>query len=194
MKIVPYVRQKPDIQSEWGNYASPYIVYNPSTYRNRRPLPPDRTQGRHAIRNEPRPVGIRSMVTGARPGIEGPTAAYSGYNGHYEMAPGHGLGKVGFLKSRTTLELVLMAGALGLFGYFIYKHFLKEDSGVRENPIREYRRSPGKVRYRKSQGRVKAAQSRKCRECGKFISKAAAQTTGLCKDHAALAAVVDDAA
>ena len=186
MKIVPYVRQRPDIKTEWGNYTSPYVVYNPADYRNRRPAPPDRTQGRHAIRNQPRPVGIRSMVTGARPGIEGSTAAYSGYDGYY--TPGLAAASDrGLAKSKNPLiEMLLVAGALGIFGYLIYRLFKSSEfATVKENPVRRRTRAQGKTRYKKSGGRVNAVKGRKCRECGKFISRTQASAGGYCTKHAA---------
>ena len=171
MKIVPYVRQKPDIQTEWGNYASPYIVYHPEDYRNRRPAPPDQTRGRHAIRNQPRPVGIRSMTVPSHPGIQGPTAAYSGYEGYYDTSQQQpmAMGTPPAPAKTNWVQWLLVAGMVGFFGYLIYTALNPQ---VRSNPrrreVRRFRK-PGKVVSRKSKGRSDAAKQHKCKTCGKFI-------------------------
>lgn len=176
MKIVPYTRQKPEVlKTEWGDYTSPYIVYHPEEYKNRQPGIPDQTRGRHAIRNQPRPVGIRSMVTNAQPGIEGPTAV----NGYYE--PGTPIQPLGQTSNAATAarpwwQWLLIAGAVGLGAYLIYTSFFEEK--VRSNPrrrrtLRDGRRARGgkggRVSYQKSKGRVAAAKKHKCKTCGVFV-------------------------
>lgn len=177
MKIVPYVRQKPDIQTDWGNYTSPYIVYHPEDYKNRQPGPPDQTRGRHAIRNQPRPVGIRSMVTDVPPGIEGPTSAYSGY---YEVGtPIQPLGQpsVGNVTTptkKTWVEWLLIIGALGAFGFLMYKLFASPTpslpySNPKRRQTRQRKKGGGSISYKKSKGRSEAAKRHKCKLCGVFI-------------------------
>ena len=40
MKIIPYHRLRPDLNTEWGAYSSPYVLYQPDNYKFRQPALP----------------------------------------------------------------------------------------------------------------------------------------------------------
>jgi len=163
MKIGRYYNQRPDINSEYGNYTSPYIMEDESQHKNRQPGPPLQLRGRHQYRNQPRQVGLRSMTAPYPPSTQpagiagglsggayrddfadGPRAngQIGNYTGGTMGATGNYLGPQlfgqkmrGLLKNPLVIALGLLAG-----GFLIYKLFFA-NKGTRSNPAKPSRRA-----------------------------------------------------
>jgi hypothetical protein len=109
--IQRYQRLRPDIQTEWGVYTNPHMMFHPSEYKFRQPGVPMIARGRTDVIH-PQPMGPQHL----------------GYVGDYVPGP-MGESAPGSLLSGDTLKTVLIiAGVLAVL-YLLFR-----DKGTQKNP------------------------------------------------------------
>jgi hypothetical protein len=116
-KIQRYQRLSPDIQTEWGTYTNPHMLFEPDEYRFRQPAAPLLAQGRSDVIY---PARRHERGLGQIGGL--------GYVGEgYIPAPMGKTDKGGILGS-DTLKTLLVIAAIGLVIYLLTRQ------GAKENP------------------------------------------------------------
>lgn len=117
-KIQRFQRMNPDINTEWGTYENPNILFHPDTYKFRQPGVPNIAQSSH---------DVMSAMPRRDAGIGG-----LGYVGDYVPGP------MGQLAPTTTgilggdtLKTLLIVAAIGLVLYVLLR---KEKLVVQSNP------------------------------------------------------------
>jgi hypothetical protein len=112
--IQRYQRMSPDIQTEWGTFTNPHILFHPDEYKYRQPAVPMLARGRSDV-ILPQPMGPQHL----------------GYVGDYVPGPmgQAGGGSTGLLSGDTIKTILIIAGAL-LVLYLLFR----DKKGVKENP------------------------------------------------------------
>jgi hypothetical protein len=111
--IQRYQRLSPDLQTEWGTFTNPHILFHPNEYKFRQPGVPMLARGRTDVIH-PQPMGPQHL----------------GYVGDYvpgplgQTAPGSGL------LSGDTIKTLLIIAGIALVLYLLFK----DKKGAKENP------------------------------------------------------------
>jgi hypothetical protein len=114
--IQRYQRMSPDLETEWGTFTNPNILFHPDEYKYRQPAVPLLARGRTDV------IHPRSMGPQHLGGL--------GYVGDYvpgpmgQTTPGGG----GLLSGDTLKTVLIIAGVLAVL-YFLFK-----DKGAKKNP------------------------------------------------------------
>jgi len=110
--IQRYQRLSPDLQTEWGTFTNPNILYHPNEYKFRQPGVPMIARGRSDVIH-PQPMGPQHL----------------GYVGDYVPGP-MGESAPGGLLSGDTLKTVLLIAGIALVLYLLFR----DKKGVKDNP------------------------------------------------------------
>lgn len=109
--IQRYQRLSPDIQTEWGTYTNPHMLFHPDEYKFRQPGVPMLARGKSDV-IRPRPTGPQHL----------------GYVGDYVPGP---MGETASpsLLSGDTLKTILIIAGVALVLYLLFR-----DKGAQKNP------------------------------------------------------------
>lgn len=110
--IQRYQRLSPDIQTEWGTFTNPNILYHPSEYKFRQPGVPLLARGRSDVIH-PQPMGPQHL----------------GYVGDYVPGPMGQSSPPSLLSGDTIKTLLIIAGVIAVL-YFLFR----DKKGAKENP------------------------------------------------------------
>jgi hypothetical protein len=109
--IQRYQRLSPDIQTEWGTFTNPHIMYRPDQYKYRQPAVPMLARGRSDVIH-PRPAGQQHL----------------GYVGDYVLGAEDTTKPL--LPGGIDLKTILLIAAVGLVLYLLFR----DKGGAKENP------------------------------------------------------------
>lgn len=108
--IQRYQRLTPDVQTEWGTFTNPNILFHPNEYKFRQPGVPMIARGRSDVIH-PQPMPQQHL----------------GYVGDYVPGP---MGQTPPLLSGDTLKTILIIAGVALVLYLLFK----DKKGAKENP------------------------------------------------------------